>query len=221
MSVHMLVSPSLSLSVSPAKSCRSCCNSGTLPSSLLCRHSGYLWQRYSDTLQHILLWPWLFVLEQLRFQWAVNGSSHVKLYISVCVCLLTGLDGDLLTVLPALSRHPSLKHLHLGKNFNIKNRCCRWFMSRFTEAICVCMRTQAHMHCMCQLEYTCLWFYFHFHERLPLLGQTAPWHRKLLMPAHPASSLCLTPWFLSAGFWMKSCRSWFNSYRRRNVWVLM
>ncbi|XP_047443864.1 capping protein, Arp2/3 and myosin-I linker protein 3-like isoform X3 [Mugil cephalus] len=34
-----------------------------------------------------------------------------------------GLDGDLLTVLPALSRHPSLRHLHLGKNFNLKNRC--------------------------------------------------------------------------------------------------
>ncbi|PWA14405.1 hypothetical protein CCH79_00011203 [Gambusia affinis] len=33
-----------------------------------------------------------------------------------------GLDADLITVLPALSRHPSLKHLHLGKNFNIKNR---------------------------------------------------------------------------------------------------
>ncbi|XP_032381837.1 capping protein, Arp2/3 and myosin-I linker protein 3 isoform X3 [Etheostoma spectabile] len=33
-----------------------------------------------------------------------------------------GLDADLLTVLPALSRHPSLKHLYLGKNFNIKNR---------------------------------------------------------------------------------------------------
>ncbi|XP_056271297.1 capping protein, Arp2/3 and myosin-I linker protein 3-like isoform X3 [Pseudoliparis swirei] len=33
-----------------------------------------------------------------------------------------GLDADLLTVLPALSRHPSLKHLHLGKNFNIKSR---------------------------------------------------------------------------------------------------
>ncbi|XP_042338758.1 capping protein, Arp2/3 and myosin-I linker protein 3-like [Plectropomus leopardus] len=33
-----------------------------------------------------------------------------------------GLDGDLLTVLPALSRHASLKHLYLGKNFNIKNR---------------------------------------------------------------------------------------------------
>ncbi|XP_037325813.2 capping protein, Arp2/3 and myosin-I linker protein 3-like isoform X1 [Pungitius pungitius] len=33
-----------------------------------------------------------------------------------------GLDADLLTVLPALSRHASLKHLYMGKNFNIKNR---------------------------------------------------------------------------------------------------
>uniref|UniRef100_A0A3Q1FSS8 Capping protein, Arp2/3 and myosin-I linker protein 3-like n=1 Tax=Acanthochromis polyacanthus TaxID=80966 RepID=A0A3Q1FSS8_9TELE len=46
-----------------------------------------------------------------------------------------GLDADLLTVLPALSRHPSLKHLHLGKNFNIKNRCCQGSLSRFTAVI--------------------------------------------------------------------------------------
>uniref|UniRef100_A0A669EXS2 Capping protein, Arp2/3 and myosin-I linker protein 3 n=1 Tax=Oreochromis niloticus TaxID=8128 RepID=A0A669EXS2_ORENI len=46
-----------------------------------------------------------------------------------------GLDADLLTVLPALSRHPSLKHLHLGKNFNIKNRCCHCSLSRFTAVI--------------------------------------------------------------------------------------
>ncbi|KAI1888768.1 hypothetical protein AGOR_G00172120 [Albula goreensis] len=32
-----------------------------------------------------------------------------------------GLDTDLLSVLPALSRHPSIKHLLLGKNFNIKS----------------------------------------------------------------------------------------------------
>uniref|UniRef100_A0A3B3DCP0 CARMIL pleckstrin homology domain-containing protein n=1 Tax=Oryzias melastigma TaxID=30732 RepID=A0A3B3DCP0_ORYME len=32
-----------------------------------------------------------------------------------------GLDADLLTLLPAFSRHPSLKHLHMGRNFNIKN----------------------------------------------------------------------------------------------------
>ncbi|XP_036373398.1 capping protein, Arp2/3 and myosin-I linker protein 3-like, partial [Megalops cyprinoides] len=32
-----------------------------------------------------------------------------------------GLDADLLSVLPALSRHPSIKHLLLGKNFNIKS----------------------------------------------------------------------------------------------------
>ncbi|XP_063074597.1 capping protein, Arp2/3 and myosin-I linker protein 3 [Engraulis encrasicolus] len=33
-----------------------------------------------------------------------------------------GLDADLLTVIPAFSRHPSLKHLLLGKNFNLKSR---------------------------------------------------------------------------------------------------
>uniref|UniRef100_A0A8C9SGS1 Leucine-rich repeat-containing protein 16B-like n=1 Tax=Scleropages formosus TaxID=113540 RepID=A0A8C9SGS1_SCLFO len=33
-----------------------------------------------------------------------------------------GLDTDLLSIIPALSRHPSLKHLFLGKNFNIKSR---------------------------------------------------------------------------------------------------
>ncbi|XP_061653768.1 capping protein, Arp2/3 and myosin-I linker protein 3 isoform X2 [Phyllopteryx taeniolatus] len=33
-----------------------------------------------------------------------------------------GLDSDLLAVIPAFSKHPSLKHLMLGKNFNIKGR---------------------------------------------------------------------------------------------------
>ncbi|KAL2097131.1 hypothetical protein ACEWY4_006338 [Coilia grayii] len=33
-----------------------------------------------------------------------------------------GLDADLLSVIPAFSRHPSLKHLLLGKNFNLKSR---------------------------------------------------------------------------------------------------
>lgn len=41
---------------------------------------------------------------------------------SVCVCVCVGLDADLLAVIPAFSRHPSLKHLMLGKNFNIKGR---------------------------------------------------------------------------------------------------
>lgn len=40
----------------------------------------------------------------------------------MCVRLCAGLDADLLAVIPALSRHPSLKHLMLGKNFNIKGR---------------------------------------------------------------------------------------------------
>lgn len=40
----------------------------------------------------------------------------------MCVALYAGLDADLLAVIPAFSRHPSLKHLMLGKNFNIKGR---------------------------------------------------------------------------------------------------
>lgn len=32
------------------------------------------------------------------------------------------MDADLMSVLPAFSRHPSVKHLMLGKNFNIKGR---------------------------------------------------------------------------------------------------
>ncbi|KAI5608465.1 capping protein, Arp2/3 and myosin-I linker protein 3 [Silurus asotus] len=38
------------------------------------------------------------------------------------LCFTLGFDGDLLTVFSGLSRHPSLRHLHLGKNFNIKSR---------------------------------------------------------------------------------------------------
>lgn len=41
--------------------------------------------------------------------------------VCVCVCV-AGLDADLLAVIPAFSRHSSLKHLMLGKNFNIKGR---------------------------------------------------------------------------------------------------
>ncbi|TNM87511.1 hypothetical protein fugu_005732 [Takifugu bimaculatus] len=46
-----------------------------------------------------------------------------------------GLDADLLTVLPALSRHPSLKHLHLGKNFNIKNRVLDEVLQKLVQLI--------------------------------------------------------------------------------------
>ncbi|TKS75065.1 Capping protein [Collichthys lucidus] len=44
-------------------------------------------------------------------------------------------DNDLLTVLPALSRHPSLKHLHLGKNFNIKNRLLDEVLQKLVQLI--------------------------------------------------------------------------------------
>ncbi|XP_029988254.1 capping protein, Arp2/3 and myosin-I linker protein 3-like isoform X2 [Sphaeramia orbicularis] len=46
-----------------------------------------------------------------------------------------GLDADLLMVLPALSRHPSLKHLHLGKNFNIKNRVLDEVLQKLVQLI--------------------------------------------------------------------------------------
>ncbi|KAM9762503.1 capping protein, Arp2/3 and myosin-I linker protein 3-like isoform 2-T2 [Menidia menidia] len=46
-----------------------------------------------------------------------------------------GLDEDLLTVLPAISRHPSLKHLHLGKNFNIKNRVLDEVLQKLVQLI--------------------------------------------------------------------------------------
>ncbi|XP_028299914.1 capping protein, Arp2/3 and myosin-I linker protein 3-like isoform X2 [Gouania willdenowi] len=46
-----------------------------------------------------------------------------------------GLDGDLLTVLPALSRHSSLKHLSLGKNFNIKNRVLDEVLQKLVQLI--------------------------------------------------------------------------------------
>uniref|UniRef100_A0A3Q3WA78 Uncharacterized protein n=1 Tax=Mola mola TaxID=94237 RepID=A0A3Q3WA78_MOLML len=49
-----------------------------------------------------------------------------------------GFDADLLTLLPALSRHPSLRHLHLGKNFNIKHRCRRRSVSMLPLHSCMC-----------------------------------------------------------------------------------
>ncbi|XP_020557520.1 capping protein, Arp2/3 and myosin-I linker protein 3 isoform X2 [Oryzias latipes] len=46
-----------------------------------------------------------------------------------------GLDTDLLTLLPALSRHPSLKHLHMGRNFNIKNRVLDEVLQKLVQLI--------------------------------------------------------------------------------------
>ncbi|KAF0042395.1 hypothetical protein F2P81_005927 [Scophthalmus maximus] len=46
-----------------------------------------------------------------------------------------GLDADLLTVLPSLSRHPSLKHLNLGKNFNIKHRVLDEVLQKLVQLI--------------------------------------------------------------------------------------
>ncbi|XP_036438243.1 capping protein, Arp2/3 and myosin-I linker protein 3-like [Colossoma macropomum] len=46
-----------------------------------------------------------------------------------------GFDADLLIVLPALSRHPSLRHLHLGKNFNIKSRVLDEILQKLVQLI--------------------------------------------------------------------------------------
>ncbi|XP_020354916.2 capping protein, Arp2/3 and myosin-I linker protein 3 isoform X2 [Oncorhynchus kisutch] len=46
-----------------------------------------------------------------------------------------GLDADLLSVLPALSRHTSLKHLYLGKNFNIKSRVLDEILHKLVQLI--------------------------------------------------------------------------------------
>uniref|UniRef100_A0A4W5NWD7 Capping protein regulator and myosin 1 linker 3 n=1 Tax=Hucho hucho TaxID=62062 RepID=A0A4W5NWD7_9TELE len=46
-----------------------------------------------------------------------------------------GLDGDLLGVIPAFSRHPSLKHLLLGKNFNIKGRVLHEILQKLVELV--------------------------------------------------------------------------------------
>ncbi|XP_061095070.1 LOW QUALITY PROTEIN: capping protein, Arp2/3 and myosin-I linker protein 3-like [Conger conger] len=46
-----------------------------------------------------------------------------------------GLDADLLSVLPALSRHPSIKHLLLGKNFNIKSRVLDEVLQKLVQLI--------------------------------------------------------------------------------------
>ncbi|XP_057190367.1 capping protein, Arp2/3 and myosin-I linker protein 3 isoform X2 [Triplophysa rosa] len=46
-----------------------------------------------------------------------------------------GLDADLLSVIPAFSRHPSLKHLLLGKNFNIKGRILDEVLQKLVQLV--------------------------------------------------------------------------------------
>ncbi|XP_030630499.1 capping protein, Arp2/3 and myosin-I linker protein 3 [Chanos chanos] len=46
-----------------------------------------------------------------------------------------GLDADLLSVIPAFSRHPSLKHLLLGKNFNIKSRVLDEILQKLVQLV--------------------------------------------------------------------------------------
>ncbi|XP_062850006.1 capping protein, Arp2/3 and myosin-I linker protein 3 [Trichomycterus rosablanca] len=46
-----------------------------------------------------------------------------------------GLDADFLSVIPAFSRHPSLKHLMLGKNFNVKGRILDEILQRLVQLV--------------------------------------------------------------------------------------
>uniref|UniRef100_A0A8C9TDK0 Capping protein regulator and myosin 1 linker 3 n=1 Tax=Scleropages formosus TaxID=113540 RepID=A0A8C9TDK0_SCLFO len=46
-----------------------------------------------------------------------------------------GLDADLLPVVTALSRHPSLKHLLVGKNFNVKSRVLDEILQKLVQLI--------------------------------------------------------------------------------------
>ncbi|TWW72980.1 myosin-I linker protein 3 [Takifugu flavidus] len=46
-----------------------------------------------------------------------------------------GLDADLLAVIPAFSRHSSLKHLMLGKNFNIKGRVLDEILQKLVQLV--------------------------------------------------------------------------------------
>ncbi|XP_060740151.1 capping protein, Arp2/3 and myosin-I linker protein 3-like isoform X1 [Tachysurus vachellii] len=46
-----------------------------------------------------------------------------------------GFDADLLIVFTGLSRHPSLRHLHLGKNFNIKSRVLDEILHKLVQLI--------------------------------------------------------------------------------------
>ncbi|KAF7705848.1 capping protein, Arp2/3 and myosin-I linker protein 3 isoform X1 [Silurus meridionalis] len=46
-----------------------------------------------------------------------------------------GLDADLYSVIPAFSRHPSLKHLLLGKNFNVKGRLLDEILQKLVQLV--------------------------------------------------------------------------------------
>lgn len=70
---------------SSATICRSCCDPGTLPQSVLHRYSRYLWQRYQDIPQHISHCD-------LDFQFACrNGLSGLlmshALLMHACACV--------------------------------------------------------------------------------------------------------------------------------------
>ncbi|XP_053359659.1 capping protein, Arp2/3 and myosin-I linker protein 3 isoform X2 [Clarias gariepinus] len=46
-----------------------------------------------------------------------------------------GLDADLYSIIPVFSRHPSLKHLLLGKNFNVKGRLLDEILQKLVQLV--------------------------------------------------------------------------------------
>uniref|UniRef100_A0A8C5EQ97 Capping protein, Arp2/3 and myosin-I linker protein 3-like n=1 Tax=Gouania willdenowi TaxID=441366 RepID=A0A8C5EQ97_GOUWI len=88
-----------------------------------------------DVLRYLLLCPSLSL--QLRSAGAAVLQELFPRVSSIGTLDISdnGLDGDLLTVLPALSRHSSLKHLSLGKNFNIKNRVLDEVLQKLVQLI--------------------------------------------------------------------------------------
>uniref|UniRef100_A0AAY4AP82 Capping protein regulator and myosin 1 linker 3 n=1 Tax=Denticeps clupeoides TaxID=299321 RepID=A0AAY4AP82_9TELE len=69
------------------------------------------------------------------------GAAVIQELFPLVSCISTldisdnGLDADLLSVIPVFSRHPSLKHLLLGKNFNIKSRVLDEVLQKLVQLI--------------------------------------------------------------------------------------
>ncbi|XP_041092725.1 capping protein, Arp2/3 and myosin-I linker protein 3 isoform X2 [Polyodon spathula] len=70
-----------------------------------------------------------------------QGASVIQEFFSGTSCISTldisdnGFDSDLLTVIPALGQNKSLRHILLGKNFNVKNRMLEDVLQKIVHLI--------------------------------------------------------------------------------------
>ncbi|KAK6467805.1 capping protein [Huso huso] len=70
-----------------------------------------------------------------------QGASVIQEFLSGTSCISTldisdnGFDSDLLTVIPALGQNKSLKHILLGKNFNLKSRMLEDVLQKIVHLI--------------------------------------------------------------------------------------